>query len=248
MTKSWRDVLPIHPAAELFPLMASDELKALAEDIKKNGLRIPCRLIEDKHGNVALLDGRNRLDAIELLGAEITLDNSIIFERFVAEVIDPIETVISLNIHRRHLTTEQKRELIAKLIKATPEKSDRQIAETVKASPTTVGTVRAEMEATGDVSKLDTRTDSKGRQQPARRPGPRHYCWQCRERAAVGEVQQHSYSAYEGVDVWLHDSCVAAFEAQEAAAAAAADSEPATGNDLDPTEPREVERLRGRVE
>jgi len=39
----------------------------------------------------------------------------------------------------------------------------------VKASPTTVGTVRAEMEAKGDVSKLDTRRDSKGRKQPAKK-------------------------------------------------------------------------------
>jgi hypothetical protein len=37
-SKSWRDVQPIHPAAELFPLMAPDELRALGEDIKKNGL------------------------------------------------------------------------------------------------------------------------------------------------------------------------------------------------------------------
>jgi hypothetical protein len=36
--KSWRDVLPIHPAAELFPLMSKDELHELGEDIKKNGL------------------------------------------------------------------------------------------------------------------------------------------------------------------------------------------------------------------
>ena len=32
--KSWRDVLPIHPAAELLPLMSSDELRELADDIK----------------------------------------------------------------------------------------------------------------------------------------------------------------------------------------------------------------------
>jgi hypothetical protein len=87
--------------------------------------------------------------------------------------VDPYAYVVSANIHRRHLTAEQKRELIAKLIKTTPEKSDRQIAETVKASPTTVGTVRAEMEAKGDVSKLDTRRDSKGREQPAARTGGR---------------------------------------------------------------------------
>jgi hypothetical protein len=48
-----------------------------------------------------------------------------------------------------------------------PEKSNRQIAKDVNASPTTVGKKRAAMEAAGDVSKLDTRTDSKGRQQPA---------------------------------------------------------------------------------
>src|SRR5262249_34731084 len=78
--------------------------------------------------------------------------------------------VISANIRRRHLTAEQKRDLIAKLIKATPEKSDRQIADTVKASPTTVGTVRAKMEDKGEVSKLDTRTDAKGVKQPAKKP------------------------------------------------------------------------------
>jgi hypothetical protein len=47
-----------------------------------------------------------------------------------------------------------------------PEKSNRQIAKLVNASPTTVGTKRAEMEATGDVSKLDTSTDTRGRRQP----------------------------------------------------------------------------------
>ena len=35
---SWRDVLPIHPAANLFPDMTSDELRTLGEDIVKNGL------------------------------------------------------------------------------------------------------------------------------------------------------------------------------------------------------------------
>jgi hypothetical protein len=38
-----------------------------------------------------------------------------------------------------------------------------------KTSPTFVGKVRAEKEATGDVSTVDTRTDTKGRKQPAKR-------------------------------------------------------------------------------
>src|SRR5260221_471244 len=39
--KSWRDVLKVHPAADLFPLMSADELKVLGEDIQKNGLQHP---------------------------------------------------------------------------------------------------------------------------------------------------------------------------------------------------------------
>jgi hypothetical protein len=83
---------------------------------------------------------------------------------------DPVAFVISANLKRRHLSAEQKRELIGKLLKADPSKSDRQIAETAKASPTTVGTVRREMEARGVVSNLDTRTDARGVEQSAHKP------------------------------------------------------------------------------
>ena len=65
---SWRDVLPIHPAAELFPLMTPDELRSLGEDILKNGMTSPIVLWEaDEKTPAVLLDGRNRLDAIELV-------------------------------------------------------------------------------------------------------------------------------------------------------------------------------------
>ena len=37
-----------------------------------------------------------------------------------------------MNVTRRHLTQEQKRELVAKLLEAHPDKSDRQIAATAK--------------------------------------------------------------------------------------------------------------------
>jgi hypothetical protein len=90
-------------------------------------------------------------------------------ERLVPD-IDPYTYVVSANLHRRHLTRETKRELIEALLKAQPEKSDRQIAATAKASPSTVGAVRAEVEEAGTVSNLDTRIGADGVAQPAHKP------------------------------------------------------------------------------
>jgi hypothetical protein len=72
--KSWRDVLPIHPAAELFPLMSEAELRELGEDIKtKKRLTSSFALIY-RNGRHELLDGRNRLDAMELVGIPIRIE------------------------------------------------------------------------------------------------------------------------------------------------------------------------------
>jgi hypothetical protein len=166
--KTWRDVLPVHPAAELFPRMSESELRELGEDIRANKLQFPIATWFDPVAKVELLiDGRNRLDAMELIGL---LTAEVISYRSRLTCIDPWAFVVSANIKRRHLTAEQKRELIAKLIKQTPNKSDRQIAKQTKTSPTTVGKIRKESEAAGDVSKLDTRTDIRGRKQPAAKP------------------------------------------------------------------------------
>src|SRR5262249_25639351 len=149
----WRDTLPVHPAAELFPLMSEPELRELGEDIQANGLQAPIVLYKRK-----LLDDRNRLDAMELVGIKFglnsnpdsgtkffylhgpggsdTLDRA--FGRIEHFDGDPYAFVISANLHRRHLTAEQKNELIAKLLKARPEMSDRQIAAIAKRDHKTV--------------------------------------------------------------------------------------------------------------
>jgi hypothetical protein len=38
---NWREHLEIHPAAEPFPLMSPAELKELADDTMKNGIKAP---------------------------------------------------------------------------------------------------------------------------------------------------------------------------------------------------------------
>lgn len=92
---------PLHPAAELFPLMDEAGLAALADDIGANGLHESLTLYRDpKSGRDVLLDGRNRLAACTAIGVTPTTRHY--------EGEDPIGYVLSENVHRRHLTTGQR--------------------------------------------------------------------------------------------------------------------------------------------
>lgn len=123
--------------------------------------------------DVYLLDGRNRLEAMERVSVDIPFADGLkglikrIFFGNDNKYSDPYAVVISANIHRRHFTGEQKRELIGKLLKATPEKSNRQIAEMTKTSHPTVAKERAKLEATGDVEKVTTSIRPRALRRPA---------------------------------------------------------------------------------
>jgi len=125
--------LEFHPLANIFPLLEGEEFAALVEDIKTHGLREPITVFEGM-----ILDGRNRYRACLEAGIEPT------FTPYLGD--DPRAYVFSANVHRRHLTSEQKRDIIAKLLQADPTKSDRQIAAAVVTDKNTVAAVRAEME------------------------------------------------------------------------------------------------------
>ena len=181
MTKSWRDVLPIHPAAELFPLMTPDELHALGEDIKKNGLTSPIVLWRSHpQAPVQLLDGRNRLDAIEIatgspaeVGApSITAGDFLACDKVIVldKSVDPWAYVVSANVHRRHLTIEDKDRVIVQLLKADPTKSNRRVAKLTDTSHPHVAKVREHAEKAGDVETVTTSVDTKGRKQPTSKP------------------------------------------------------------------------------
>jgi ParB-like chromosome segregation protein Spo0J len=78
MTKPQTTKRPVHPIADLFPMMTDEELANLAADIKANGLIHP--LVVDKNG--LLIDGRNRDKACQLAGIEPT---TVLFEGTIRE-------------------------------------------------------------------------------------------------------------------------------------------------------------------
>jgi hypothetical protein len=138
----WRDHLAIHPAAALFPPMSDTELAELAADIKANGLRVKPTVFMTKEGKPLLLDARNRFDAMERKGLP-TVDAGTglplcDYDTVREGEVDPYALVVSLNFTRRHLTAEQRNEVIRKLREERPDMSLRTLAKIAKTSPMTV--------------------------------------------------------------------------------------------------------------
>ena len=141
-----------HPLSKLFPPISPEDFDKLAADIKLNGLHQAIVLYQGK-----ILDGNNRHRACELVRIAPK------FADFNGDDAQARNYVISANIHRRHLSPDQRREIIATLLKADPNQSNRQIADAAKASHVTVGAVRAELEATGQIDQLEKTTGADGK-------------------------------------------------------------------------------------
>lgn len=88
---------PLHPAAELFPVMDEAAFAALVADIAAHGQREPILILDGQ-----VIDGRHRLRACEQIGIEPVV------REVSADDGDPIALVVSLNLHRRHLTESQR--------------------------------------------------------------------------------------------------------------------------------------------
>jgi len=97
-----------HPLANLFPLLEGAEFKALLEDIKKNGQREKIKLHEGK-----ILDSRNRHRACKEGFRKPEYEE-------LPLSTNPLDYVISANLHRRHLSTTQRALIGAKLITLQP--------------------------------------------------------------------------------------------------------------------------------
>ena len=84
-----------HPLASAFPLLKPDALNALADDIRRHGLKEPIVKYEGK-----ILDGRNRYRACLKASVEP------LFTEYSETT--PVQFVISKNLHRRDMTAGQR--------------------------------------------------------------------------------------------------------------------------------------------
>jgi hypothetical protein len=127
-----------HPLADLFPTLDDSDLAALTADIAAQGLREPIWLYDGR-----ILDGRNRYRACQALGLACPT------REYVGE--NPLSLVLSMNLHRRHLTESQRAMVAAKLANMRqgartdvrprvnlPEVSNAQAAETLNISESLV--------------------------------------------------------------------------------------------------------------
>jgi len=83
-----------HPIANIFPLLEADKLAELAADIGAHGLKQDITLYDGQ-----ILDGRTRYRACLQAGVNPTF--------VVYAGNDAVGHVLSLNLHRRHLTASQ---------------------------------------------------------------------------------------------------------------------------------------------
>ncbi len=95
-------MLPVHPLADVFPLMAGAALADLTADVAINGLLHPVTLLDG-----AVLDGRSRLTACRTANVEPR------FVNFTGR--DPAPFIVVVNVSQRHLDISQRAMVAAKL-------------------------------------------------------------------------------------------------------------------------------------
>lgn len=103
-----------HPLAAVFPLLKGDEFQALIDDIEQHGLSAPVLVTPDG----TILDGRNRYRACKAIADRRTGPH--LTELLKTRTIDvpadeQVRIILSLNVHRRHLTASQRAMTAARL-------------------------------------------------------------------------------------------------------------------------------------
>ena len=140
---------------QTMPPLAADELEALERSILAHGIQVP--VIVDERG--VLIDGHHRKKIADRHGIEVPTR-----VRAGLSEADKVALSISLNIDRRQLSREQRREIIARSLKADPVASNREHARRTGADDKTVADERRKLESSAELPQLDKTRGADGRE------------------------------------------------------------------------------------
>jgi hypothetical protein len=144
------------------PKLPYDQFMALRDNIGINGVLVPI-LTDGGRPVCRIIDGGYRKAIADELGYECP---EVVQAGLTEEEMRTLGR--ALNLARRQLSAEQKRQVIADQLRETPDRSNRWIGKQLGVSHPTVASVRAEMEATGKVFQFDRTLGSDGKSRPKR--------------------------------------------------------------------------------
>jgi ParB-like chromosome segregation protein Spo0J len=148
---------------QVMPPLSDEEYQALKEDMAENGMLVP--VVQDTDGNV--IDGHHRVRAYQELVAEGRAAGGFpTVERSGLTAGEKRDLAWRLNMQRRHLNREQKRDAIERKLKESPEWADNRIATLLGVDGKTVRLARVMLEGRKEIPKLKKLVGIDGKEYP----------------------------------------------------------------------------------
>lgn len=145
---------------QILPPLVPDEFESLKASIAERSVEVP--IIVDQ--NDKTIDGFHRWLACDQLGVPCPKE----IRHFENEA-EKFELVLRLNCRRRQLNRQQKRDLISAYLVSDPEIADNHLASLIGGiSQNTVTDVRAELESTFQIEKLERHRGRDGKDRPTK--------------------------------------------------------------------------------
>jgi hypothetical protein len=119
----------------ILPTLPPAEFDQLVVSIRRYGVRVPLLVapVPGEPDAVVIIDGHERFRAAQVAGVKL---GGIPFEVISVPEPDRFRYAVELNAHRRHLTRQQRRELLERVFRADPAQSTREIADLCKVPQT----------------------------------------------------------------------------------------------------------------
>jgi hypothetical protein len=146
---------------QVMPALPAEDYEALKADIAARGVMVAIEM--DEYGNI--LDGYNRIKVCRELGIN---DYPVVVRSGLSEA-EKLTHARRVNLLRRHLSQEQRRQLVADELRGDPSRSDRQIAAGLGVDHKTVGAARDRLGGTGEIPQLEKTTGTDGKARPVNR-------------------------------------------------------------------------------